>query len=137
MYFEGTELKTKEVWSIVKDGEPDAEYYIEGKQVTREEILKYFEDNPKTKVEFLPLEVSWQNNISYGEGLALAEKYWEDLDIEENQYVVSYSHYLDTPERVHVFTISWRIDNHYSIFDEIWIDVNTGETIIPYGNAKG
>ena len=44
MYFEGTELKTKEVWSIVKDGEPDAEYYIEGKQVTGEEILKYFDD---------------------------------------------------------------------------------------------
>ena len=105
--------------------------------VDKEEILKYFEDNPKTKVEFLPLEVSWQNNISYSEGLALAEKYWEDLDIEENQYVVSYSHYLDTPETVYVFTISWRIDNHYSIFDEIWIDVNTGETIIPYGNAKG
>ena len=137
MYFEGTELKTKEVWSIVKDGEPDAEYYIEGKRVTREEILKYFENNTKTKVEFLPLEVSWQNNISYGEGLALAKKYWEDLDIEENQYVVSYSHYLDTPETVYVLTISWRIDNHYSIFDEIWIDVNTGEAIIPYGNAKG
>ena len=137
IYFEGTELKTKEVWSIVKDGEPDAEYYIEGKQVTGEEILKYFEDNPKTKVEFLPLEVSWQNNISYSEGLALAEKYWEDLDIEENHYVVSYSHYQDTPETVYVFTISWRIDNHYSIFDEIWIDVNTGETIIPSENAKG
>ena len=137
MYFEGTELKTKEVWSIVKDGEPDAEYYIEGKRVTQEEILKYFEDNPKTKVEFLPLEVSWQNNISYSEGLALAEKYWEDLDVEENHYIVSYSHYQDTPETVYVFNISWRIDNHYSIFDEIWIDVNTGETIIPYGNAKG
>ena len=66
IYFEGTELKTKEVWSIVKDGEPDAEYYIEGKRVTREEILKYFEDNPKTKVEFLPLEVSWQNNNAKG-----------------------------------------------------------------------
>ena len=66
MYFEGTELKTKEVWSIVKDGEPDAEYYIEGKQVTREEILKYFENNTKTKVEFLPLEVSWQNNNAKG-----------------------------------------------------------------------
>ena len=66
IYFEGTELKTKEVWSIVKDGEPDAEYYIEGKRVTREEILKYFENNTKTKVEFLPLEVSWQNNNAKG-----------------------------------------------------------------------
>ena len=36
--------------------------YIGDKQVTQEEILKYIEDNPKTKVEFLPLEVSWESN---------------------------------------------------------------------------
>ena len=60
--FDGAELKTKELWRIVNDGEPNAEYYIDGKQVTHEELLKYFEDNPKTKVEFLPLEVSWESN---------------------------------------------------------------------------
>ena len=60
--FEGAKLKTKELWRIVNDGEPNAEYYIDGKQVSDEEILKYFEDNPKSKVEFLPLEVSWERN---------------------------------------------------------------------------
>ena len=60
--FEGAELKAKELWRIVNDGEPNAEYYIDGKQVSSEEILKYFEDNPKSKVEFLPLEVSWERN---------------------------------------------------------------------------
>ena len=60
--FEGAELKAKELWRIVNDGEPNAEYYIDGKQVSHEEILKYFEDNPKSKVEFLPLEVSWERN---------------------------------------------------------------------------
>ncbi|MBR6681003.1 MAG: hypothetical protein IKL59_07045 [Clostridia bacterium] len=60
--FDGAELRTKELWRIVNDGEPNAEYYIDGKQVTQEEILKYFEDNPKTKIEFSPLEVSWESN---------------------------------------------------------------------------
>ncbi len=57
--FDGAELKPKELWRIVNRGESNAEYYIEGKQVTQEEILKYSEDNQKTAVEFLPLEVSW------------------------------------------------------------------------------
>lgn len=63
--FDGAKRKDKELWHIVNDGEVNAEYYIDGKQVTREELLKYFEDNPKTKVEFLPLEVSW---LSDGKG---------------------------------------------------------------------
>ena len=62
LVFDGAELKPKEIWRIVNDGEPNAEYYIGDKQVTQEEILKYIEDNPKTKVEFLPLEVSWESN---------------------------------------------------------------------------
>ena len=62
LVFDGAELKPKEIWSIVNDGEPNAEYYIGDKQVSQEEILKYIEDNPKTKVEFLPLEVSWESN---------------------------------------------------------------------------
>lgn len=62
LIFDGAELKPKEIWRIVNDGEPNAEYYIGDKQVTQEEILKYIEDNPKTKVEFLPLEVSWESN---------------------------------------------------------------------------
>ena len=60
--FDGTELKTKELWRIVNDGEPNAEYYIGNTQVTQKELLKYFSYNPKSKVEFLPLEVSWTSN---------------------------------------------------------------------------
>ena len=40
IYFEGTELKTNELYRIVNDGEPNAEYYMEGKQVTKKELLK-------------------------------------------------------------------------------------------------
>ena len=73
--FDGTELRTKELWRIVNDGEPNAEYYIDGKQVTQEEILKYIEDNPKTRIEFSPLEVSWLNKISRVGAVLLAQEY--------------------------------------------------------------
>ena len=80
IYFEGTELKAKELYRIVNDGEPNAEYYVEGKPVTQEELQKYIEDNPKTQLVFLPLEVSWQNKISQSEAIKLAEEYWETED---------------------------------------------------------
>ena len=80
IYFEGAELKTKELYRIVNDGEPNAEYYIEGKPVTQEELQKYIEDNPKNQLVFLPLEVSWKNKISQSEAIKLAEEYWETKD---------------------------------------------------------
>jgi hypothetical protein len=80
IYFEGAELKAKELYRIVNDGEPNAEYYVEGKPVTQEELQKYIEDNPKTRLVFLPLEVSWQNKISQSEAIELAEEYWETKD---------------------------------------------------------
>lgn len=78
--FDGAELRTKELWRIVNDGEPNAEYYVEGKPVTQEELQKHIEDNPKTQLVFLPLEVSWQNKISQSEAIELAEEYWETKD---------------------------------------------------------
>jgi len=130
--FEGAELKPKELWRIVNDGEPDAEYYIDGKQVTQEEIRKYFEDNPKTRVEFSPLEVSWLNKISRADAILLAKKYWEFYEIEKYGYVVTLSQNSWAPSSVYVLAIKWRVSNHYSTFDEIWIDKFTGEAIIPY-----
>ena len=62
--FDREKATTENVWKIVNDGAPNAEYYIGGKQVKHEEILKYFENNQKTKVEFSHFDISWQNNIS-------------------------------------------------------------------------
>ena len=80
LYFEGATLKTRELWRIVNDGEPDAEYYVEGKPVTQEELQKYIGDNQKTKIEFLPLEVSWEKEITSEEALQIASEYWETED---------------------------------------------------------
>ena len=132
IYFEGAELKAKELYRIVNDGEPNAEYYVEGKPVTQEELQKYIKDNPKNQLVFLPLEVSWQNKISQSEAIELAEKYWESFDIKENEYLVAIGDNQHAPSSVHVVIIRWYVIDHYSTFDEIWIDKNTGEVIIPY-----
>ncbi len=138
--FDGAELTTKEVWRIVNDGEPNAEFYIDGKQVTEAEILKYFEENPTTKVEFSPLEVSWQNEISRSEAITLAEDYWGRYDIEENGYIVVPVTSSRAPSSVYVIVLKWFVIDHYSTIDEIWIDKNTGQAIVPYPytpDAKG
>ena len=138
IYFEGAELKTKELYRIVNDGEPNAEYYVEGKPVTQKELQKYIEDNPKNQLVFLPLEVSWQNKISQSEAIELAEKYWESFDIKENEYLVAIGYNQRAPLSVHVVIIRRYVIDHYSTFDEIWIDKNTGEVIIPYDiDGKG
>ena len=130
--FDGAELSNKNLWRIVNDGEPNAEYYINDKQVTGAEILKYIEDNPKVKVEFLPLEVSWLNKISRSEAVTLAEKYWEHFDIEKNEYRVEIGTNNRAPSLVYVLIIRRLVIDHYSTFDEIWIDRTTGEAIIPF-----
>lgn len=130
--FEGTELKTEVLWRIVNDGEPNAEYYIGSEPVTQEEILKYFEDNPKTKAEFIPLEASWQNKVSHAQAIVLAREYWERFDIEENGYIVVTGNNAQAPSSVYVVLMKWYVLDHYSTLDEIWIDKNTGEAIVPY-----
>lgn len=140
LYFEGATLKTRELWRIVNDGEPDAEYYIENKKVTQEEILKYFEDHPKARVEFSPLEMPWQYNISRGEAVDIAKDYWRNFDIEENGYLVEHAFNRWAPDSAYVIVLERYVIDHYSTIDEIWIDKNTGETIIPfasYPDGKG
>ena len=137
--FDGIKLKTERIWRIVNDGEPNAEYYIGNRKVTQKEILKYFEDNHKTKLEFFALEIAWQNEISPQEAIEIAKKYWESLEIEKNKYIVCQVEGYNAPFSVYVIVIKWLVmDHHYSTIDEIWIDKYTGETIIPYDiNSKG
>jgi len=80
IYFEGTELKTNELYRIVNDGEPNAEYYMGGKQVTKKELLKNINDGPEFWLQFDPLEVSWQKEITSEEALQIASEYWGTED---------------------------------------------------------
>ena len=138
--FDGAELKQKELWRIVNDGEPSAEYYIDGKQVTHEEILKYFDDNPKSKVEFLPLEVSRQNEITREEALQIASEYGRfENGAEDYGTGKKYIHrIIITDENEKYYYITWQCEIHRrnendnyvfsSIHDreKIRIDRNTG-----------
>ena len=76
--------------------------------------------------------VSWPYNISHSEAVAIARNYWARFDIEENGYIVERGTNGDAPSSVYVFVIRRYVIDHYSTFDEIWVDKNTGETIIPY-----
>jgi hypothetical protein len=102
--------------------------------ITQEEILKYFEDNPETRVEFSPLEMPWQYNISRGEAVDIAKDYWRNFDIEENGYLVEHAFNRWAPDSAYVIVLERYVIDHYSTIDEIWIDKNTGETIIPYAS---
>ena len=139
MYFEGAELKAKELYRIVNDGEPNAEYYVEGKPVTQEELQKYIEDNPKTQLVFSPLEVSWLNKISRVGAVLLAQEYWYPLGGEDKTgYIIGPGDNSLAPSHVYVVLMRRFVLDHWSTIDEIWIDKNTGEAIIPYvSDGKG
>lgn len=140
LYFEDELLKEKKLWYIVNDGEPNAEYYIEDKQVTQEEILKHFEKNPNTNIEFIPLEVSWYKTISSLKALEIASEYWDvksgDIDKSTGYPFALFSQIIDNGN--HRITLAWLVeDNHYSTIDSIEIDAFTGEIIVPSHEPGG
>ena len=146
IYFEGAEMKTKELYRIVNDGEPNAEYYIDGKQVTEEELLRYVYDNPKSRLGFESLEVSWQKKITSEEALQIALDYWYECyhirpgDIDEQtgfRYAVFPK---DSDNEHYLIALAWLVaGDHYSTVEMIRINSTTGEIMTPpyeTGNLK-
>lgn len=147
IYFEGAELKQKELYRIVNDGEPDVEYYIEGKQVSQEELIKYIEENPKTSIEYSPIDKSWYYRISSEEAYDLAIKYWRIKDewdgacgsTIKTKVVVEdvpqgddvYYHILKVHEYYNHWMEGWETRPPYNIClgGELLIDATTGECI--------
>ena len=129
--FDGVELKGQRIWRIVNDGEPNTEYYIGDKKVTREEMLSYFEDNPKIDVELTALETTWKDQLSADEALEIAKKYWKDScdDEEEYEFVLTYKFDLDYS--VYVFLVRTAPYTPAANITEIWIDKYTGEIVPP------
>ena len=105
--------------------------------INYDEILKYFENNQKTKVEFSPLDLSFQNNISRSEALQIAKNYWSYWSTQDG-FIVEHGVNDTAPSSVYVIVVKQLVMNeHYSTVDEIWIDINTGETIIPNSSIGG
>ena len=142
--FDGAELKTKELWRIVNDGEPNAEYYIGSKQVNQEEILKYFEDNQKTPIEFTSFKAPWQKTISLGKALEIAGEYWYecynirtgDKDSETGYPYAILPKYSNNAN--YKIALAWLVEgSHYSTLEIIEIDSVTGEIIAPTYEPDG
>lgn len=136
LVFDGENVQTEVLWRIVHDVEQVKEaYYIGDEQVAKEEILKYFDDNPKEKVSFAPLEESWKHKISYDTALALAEKHWESVR-GDSDYGITRGNNASAPSNVYVFVLRKVVPNGASTPDEVWIDKNTGAAITPYFSDK-
>ena len=144
IYFEGAELKARKIYRIVNDGEPNAEYYIADKQVTEEELLKYIEDNPKTKVEFSPLETSWQKTISLEKALEIAAEYWYgcyNIKVGDKDSETGFSYAIlpkNNDNKNYCIALAWLVEeSHYSTLEMIEIDAFTGEIIVPTYEPEG
>ncbi len=84
IFFEGIEIYKSELWRVVNDGEPNAEYYIGYNQVTEEELQKYLADNPRTKAAFFSLELKWKRKGGEKESWEKVNKYWNYADGQED-----------------------------------------------------
>ena len=67
--------------------------------------------------------------ISCAEAIAIAEVYWEDLDIAENAYTIHIENCMW--EGSYVAQLKHYVADTYSIIDTLWIDKITGEVHIP------
>ena len=76
LVFDGAKVKKQEIWKIVGDNE----CYIDGKNVTSEELTKYIEGNPKTEAELSPLELYWEKTVTPEEAVRIANEFWRRID---------------------------------------------------------
>ena len=134
LFFDGTKLNVKETCKIVGDGEPNAEYYVNGQRVTYEELLTFNGSHRPASVEFTAFEAPWQKTISLDRALEIAEEYWYDLygirpgdtaDETGFPYAIlpkssAHTHYC--------FALSWLVEGtHFSTLEIIYVDAFTGE----------
>jgi hypothetical protein len=81
--FDGSSFNIKEIYRINQTspydyGDGDHEYYVGGKQITREEFIDYYNANHRNKrgVIFSSLDISCEYPISSEKACELASKYW-------------------------------------------------------------
>ena len=134
LFFDGTALNVKETYRIVGDGEPNAEYYVNGQRVTYEELLAFNGSHRPASVEFTAFEAPWQKTISSDRALKIAEEYWYDLygirpgDIStETGFPFAILPKSSDPTH-YCFALSWLVEGtHFSTLEIIYVDAFTGE----------
>ena len=142
--FYGEQLRIKEQYKIVNYGEPNADYYIDGRQVTYDEFRKYFGDNSSTPVETTPFQASWQKTIPLEQALEIATGYWYDLyhikpgdrDSETGFPYAILPKYSNNGN--YCIALAWLVEGtHYSTVETIEINAMTGEIILPDSASDG
>ena len=144
LHFDGELLKIEEIYKVVNDGESNVEYYIDGKQVTHNEFLKYIEDNPNTPVEFTSFTAPWQEVIPLERALEIASEYWYECynikagDVDsETGFPFAFLPKNSNNENYSI-ALAWLVEgSHYSTLEMIEIDAFTGEIIVPTYEPDG
>ena len=126
LFFEDAKIRSRELWRIVNDGTPDAEYYIEGRSSTLEELQTYLESRQGTEVAFAPLAFSMEDSISAEEARNIANQYWGEIDGEMdgacgttriNRVVI-----VNEPTPIcPYYRVAWQVEQ-YSHWEEGWED---------------
>ena len=151
--FDGSSLRINELYRIKQTsphdyGDGDHEYYVDGKQITRDEFWNYYDSNCRgAKLAiFSPLDLSCNYPISSEKACELASKYWGvESGMSEGAagtYYVSKIVILKKPNPASkYYRIGWQaegysthvIDGYYAqpprsvrIYGELYIDAVTG-----------
>ena len=81
--FDGSSCRIKELYRIKQTsrydyGDSDHEYYVDGKQITREEFQDYYDSYCRNKrlMTFSPLDISCEYPISSEKACEIASNYW-------------------------------------------------------------
>ena len=152
--FDGSSLSIKELYRIKQTspydyGDNDHEYYVDGKQITREEFLDYYDSNcrSKTIATFSPLDISCEYPISSEKAFELASNYWGfESGMSDGAAGTLYVHKIVISEKPNSDTQSYRIscqcegytthviDSCYAqppksvtVHEELIVDAITGE----------
>jgi hypothetical protein len=101
-------------------------FYVGGVEVTSDDYYEYIGKNPKTAIEFTPIDMSALNE---GKAIELASKHWNiengSFD-KETGYRYRFDAYRDG-EKYHV-CLYWFVDNtYYENLKCVTVDISTGE----------
>ena len=85
---------------------------------------------------FTPL---FEQLITKEQAIENAKVFWDRYEIDKHQYRVETGSNAKAPDSVYVVVIKRLVDgDHYSVFDEIWVDKTTGDVMTPtWDDAKG
>lgn len=133
LVFDSVTAVHKQLWKIVNDGEPHAEYYVGEQQVTKQQLDEYIAKHPKTKIDFSPFELL---ALTPKQAISIAEAYWEKFDIEKNGYLVDQGSNYRAEDSLYVIRLRKFVEGHYTTIDEVWIDKFTGQVVIPHEYGK-